>query len=619
MPDTPETAADMPAESAAPYQVLARKYRPGHFRDLIGQEAMVQTLTNAFAHDRIAHAFALTGVRGVGKTTTARIIAKGLNCLAAERPTIDPCGKCAACVAIARGGHVDVIEMDAASNTGVDYIREINEAVRYRPAEIRYKVYIIDEVHMLSTGAFNALLKTLEEPPPHVIFILATTEIRKVPVTVLSRCQRFDLRRIEPEAMLAHLRGVTEAEGGRIDDAALGLITRAAEGSVRDALSLLDQALAFGGDGTTGAPEVRAMLGLADRGRVIDLFEAVMRGDAPAALEELASQYSDGADPGVVLRDLAELTHWVSVIKISESHAEDPTVGPEERARGRDLAQRLQMRSLTRAWQMLLKALEELSLAPNAMMAAEMAVIRLTHVADLPPPGDLVRRLREGGPAGAGGAGPAQGGPMQGGATPRSGGASSARLAALPGGVPASVPASVTASVTVSAPSPKPDEPAPMPGFATLEDIVARLREAREAQLVYEVEQHLRLVSLRPGLVEFTPARAAPEDLAPRLGQALRALTGTRWSVAISDGGTRPTIAEERRAARSEAERAIADHPVIAAIFETFPGAEIRDIRPLSAADPAGAGEFLAPAEERDEIEGDLIDTDDTSDPFEET
>ncbi|MCH8169333.1 MAG: DNA polymerase III subunit gamma/tau, partial [Proteobacteria bacterium] len=418
------------------YQVLARKYRPGHFGDLIGQEAMVRTLTNAFAHDRIAHAFILTGVRGVGKTTTARIIAKGLNCIGrgdgngGDGPTIDPCGTCDACVSIAEGRNVDVLEMDAASNTGVGDVREIIDSVRYRAAAARYKVYIIDEVHMLSTSAFNALLKTLEEPPEHVKFIFATTEIRKVPVTVLSRCQRFDLRRIEPEAMLAHLRGIADREAAKISDEALALITRAAEGSVRDALSLLDQAIAHGaGAGAeTGAAEVRAMLGLADRGRVFDLFEAIMRGDAKAALEELGAQYADGADPAVVLRDLAELTHWVSVVKISAEAAEDPTVSTAERARGRDLAGRLSMRVLTRTWQMLLKAIEEVPIAPSAMMAAEMAVIRLTHVADLPPPEELVRRLTEGGAA-------RSGSPRGGGGGGGGGGGPAARLIAVAGGV----------------------------------------------------------------------------------------------------------------------------------------------------------------------------------------
>ena len=318
------------------YRVLARKYRPATFADLIGQEAMVRTLRNAFEADRIAHAFVLTGVRGVGKTTTARIVAKGLNCVGPDGQggvTIEPCGVCGPCVSIAEGRHVDVLEMDAATHTQVEKMRDLLASVPYRPTDVRYKVYIIDEVHMLSTSAFNALLKTLEEPPAHVKFIFATTEIRKVPVTVLSRCQRFDLRRIEPQAMLAHLAAIAAKEALEVAPDALALIVRAAEGSVRDALSLLDQAIAHGA-GATGAAEVRAMLGLADRGRVLDLFEAVMAGDARGALAELGAQYSDGADPSAVLRDLAEVAHWVSVVKLSPEAADDPTVGPDERARG---------------------------------------------------------------------------------------------------------------------------------------------------------------------------------------------------------------------------------------------------------------------------------------------
>ena len=353
------------------YQVLARKYRPETFADLVGQDAVVRTLENAFRADRIAQAFIMTGIRGTGKTTTARIIAKGLNCIGPDGtggPTTAPCGVCEHCTAISEGRHVDVLEMDAASNTGVGDVREIIDSVRYRAASARYKVYIIDEVHMLSTSAFNALLKTLEEPPEHVKFIFATTEIRKVPVTVLSRCQRFDLRRIEPEVMTEMLRRIAAAEGAEIEDGALALIARAAEGSARDATSLLDQAIGHG-TGPTTAEEVRAMLGLADRGRVLDLFERIMEGKADAALEELSAQYAEGADPAMVLRDLAEITHWISVVKVTPGAADDPTVAPEERRRGQDLSDRLPMRALTRMWQMLLKALEEVAIAPNPMLA----------------------------------------------------------------------------------------------------------------------------------------------------------------------------------------------------------------------------------------------------------
>ena len=377
------------------YRVLARKYRPETFADLVGQDAMVRTLKNAFEADRIAQAFIMTGIRGTGKTTTARIIAKGMNCIGPDGnggPTTNPCGECEHCKAIMEGRHVDVLEMDAASRTGVGDIREIIDSVRYRAASARYKIYIIDEVHMLSTSAFNALLKTLEEPPEHVKFIFATTEIRKVPVTVLSRCQRFDLRRIEPEVMIDLLKKIAGAENAQISEDALALITRAAEGSARDATSLLDQAISHGA-GETTADQVRAMLGLADRGRVLDLMDMILRGDAAGALTELSAQYAEGADPMAVLRDLAEISHWVSVVKITPDAAEDPTISPDERARGSDMAANLPMRVLSRMWQMLLKSMEEVAAAPNAMMAAEMAVIRLTHVADLPSPEELVRKL----------------------------------------------------------------------------------------------------------------------------------------------------------------------------------------------------------------------------------
>lgn len=585
-------------ETQAAYQVLARKYRPGHFRDLIGQEAMVQTLTNAFAYDRIAHAFVMTGVRGVGKTTTARIIAKGLNCERDGKPTVDPCGECDACVSIVEGRNVDVIEMDAASNTGVNDVREIIDSVRYRAASARYKVYIVDEVHMLSTSAFNALLKTLEEPPEHVKFIFATTEIRKVPVTVLSRCQRFDLRRIEPEVMMDHLAGIAAKEGASLTTEALALITRAAEGSVRDALSLLDQAIAHGRDTEITAEAVRSMLGLADRGRVIDLFEAIMRGDARGALEELGQQYSDGADPGVVLRDLAELTHWISVLKIASDSADDPTVAASERDRGRDLASRLSMRVLTRSWQMLLKALEELALAPNAMMAAEMAVIRLTHVADLPPPEDLVRRLTEDGQIAPGRPAPP---------APRGGGTSAA-LAVVHS--PAMDPAhDADPEAAPQALSQAPSQA--LARFAELADVLSLIREARDIKLLDEVETFVQLVRFRPGLIEFNPADGAPADLAGRLGARLTDLSGTRWSVLVSGEEGQPTLAEIRRRDIEAQKESAQAHPLVAAALAAFPGARIHAVRSLLP--PADdTEEYLAEIPEDD---GDLLDDDD---PFEE-
>ncbi|MFN7597596.1 MAG: DNA polymerase III subunit gamma/tau, partial [Cereibacter sp.] len=495
------------------YQVLARKYRPQTFADLIGQETMVRTLRNAFGANRIAHAFVMTGVRGVGKTTTARIIAKGLNCTGpagAGGPTIEPCGDCGPCRAIAEGRHVDVLEYDAASNTQVDKMRDILASIPYRPTEARYKIIIFDEVHMLSTGSFNALLKTLEEPPAHVKFIFATTEIRKVPVTILSRCQRYDLRRIEPEVMMAHLRGILAAEGATVADDALALITRAAEGSVRDALSLLDQAIAHGA-GETTADQVRAMLGLADRGRVLDLFDLVMQGNAAGALAELSSQYAGGADPMAVLRDLAEITHWISVVKITPDAADDPATPPDERMRGQAMAQRLTMRALSRMWQMLLKALEEVALAPNAMMAAEMAIIRLTHVAELPDPETLIRRLQSQ-PQPAAIAAPSAHG------TPQTG----PRMASAP---QVSSKGAVTMQGAATAVALAPDAVARL---VTFDQVVALIRDKRDMKLLVEVENSLRLVHYAPGRIEFQPTADAAPDLASRLSQRLQSWTGTR-------------------------------------------------------------------------------------------
>ena len=582
------------------YQVLARKYRPETFADLVGQDAMVRTLRNAFRADRIAQAFILTGIRGTGKTTTARIIAKGMNCTGADGsggPTTDPCGECEHCTAIMEGRHVDVLEMDAASNTGVQNIRDaIIETVSYRAASARYKIFIIDEVHMLSASAFNALLKTLEEPPEHVKFIFATTEIRKVPVTVLSRCQRFDLRRIEPDVMIALLKRIAAAESAEISDEALALITRAAEGSARDATSLLDQAISHGA-GETTVDQVRAMLGLADRGRVLDLFDMVMKGDAAAALAELASQYAEGADPMAVLRDLAEVTHWISVVKITPEAAADPTIGPDERSRGQSMAAALPMRVLTRMWQMLLKALEEVAEAPNAMMAAEMAVIRLTHVADLPTPEDLLRKLRDTppspGPGGGGGTVAAERrddvtGPDRQGGAPRTSGA-------VPGG---NGPGGQTTALA------KEEQPAlaHYPGFA---DVVALIRANRDAKLLIEVENHLRLAAYAPGRIEFVPADGAAPDLAQRLGAALQRWTGNRWAVTLVNKGGGKTIAETRDAERLALEAQAMEHPLVQAVFEVFPTAEIRAIKTTEAR--------LAEAESEA-----LPEVEDEWDPFEE-
>ncbi|MFC3182729.1 DNA polymerase III subunit gamma/tau [Cypionkella sinensis] len=561
------------------YQVLARKYRPATFADLVGQEAMVRTLKNAFAADRIAHAFMLTGIRGTGKTTTARIVAKGLNCVGPDgqgQPTTEPCGLCEPCMAIAEGRHVDVMEMDAASRTGVGDMREVIDSVHYRAASARYKIYIIDEVHMLSNAAFNALLKTLEEPPAHVKFIFATTEIRKVPVTVLSRCQRFDLKRIEPEVQMALMRKIADAEGAKITDGALALIARAAEGSARDATSLLDQAISNGA-GETTAEQVRAMLGLADRGRVLDLFDLIMKGEAAGALAELSGQYADGADPMAVLRDLAEITHWISVIKITPEAAEDPTTPQDERERGLAMAQALPSRALSRMWQLLLKALEEVALAPNAMMAAEMAVIRLTHVADLPDPETLVKKLMSqsapprptgGAPAGGGGGG----GMMHG-----------ARM----------MPSAPMRGPTMQGGQALAVAESQLVIYASFAQVVELIREKRDMRLLMEVEEGVRLVKYAPGRIEFEPAPGAKPDLAARLSQRLQGWTGARWGVSVVNTGGAATLAEERDAAAEAARAEAMGNPLVQAVMQAFPGAKITDIRTAEAMAATAAAEAL--------------------------
>ncbi len=595
--------SDTTGDTSTPsvYQVLARKYRPETFADLVGQDAMVRTLKNAFEADRIAQAFVMTGIRGTGKTTTARIIAKGMNCIGADGnagPTTEPCGVCEHCTAIMAGRHVDVMEMDAASRTGVNDIREIIESVQYRAASARYKIYIIDEVHMLSTSAFNALLKTLEEPPAHVKFIFATTEIRKVPVTVLSRCQRFDLRRIEPEVMIALLRKIATAEGAEIAEDALALITRAAEGSARDATSLLDQAISHGA-GETTADQVRAMLGLADRGRVLDLVDMILRGDAAAALTELSSQYAEGADPMAVLRDLAEITHWVSVVKITPDASEDPTISPDERARGKQMADALPMRVLTRMWQMLLKALEEVAAAPNAMMAAEMAVIRLTHVADLPAPEELLRKLQDTPtpppPNGPGG------GMIQ---SPSS--SASQPYSRSTGGMPqGNGPVMSGSSQGGQATALAPKAEAALARYPTFEHVVELIRTNRDGLLLEYVKTYLRLVSYQAGRITIQPTTDAPKDLAARLGQQLQNWTQARWIISLANEGGGETITERENAAYTALETEATAHPLVQAVLTAFPKAKIKHIR--------------TPEDLAAEVQADALpEVEDEWDPFEE-
>jgi DNA polymerase-3 subunit gamma/tau len=540
------------AKDTLPYRVLARKYRPVDFTTLVGQEAMVRTLRNAIASGRIAHAFMLTGVRGVGKTTTARIIARALNCIGADGKggaTVDPCGVCDNCKAITEDRHVDVIEMDAASRTGIDDVRELIEGVRYRPVSARYKVYIIDEVHMLSEKAFNALLKTLEEPPPHVKFLFATTEIRKVPVTVLSRCQRFDLKRVPQQALIDHFSKIAGAEKVEISPEALILLARAADGSVRDGLSMLDQAIAHGG-GVVDAAQVRDMLGLADRSRVMELFEKTMRGDAPSVVAALAEMHDSGADPVVILQDLLELTHWVTRLKVAPDAA--AASADSERAQGQAMAAKLSMASLTRAWALLMKGLQETLSAPSPLRAAEMVLIRLCYAADLPSPSDAIKALQNG-------AAPA---PVAGVAAPAPrGGGAAARLAAQPVVATASQPAAAT-------PNPK-----------SFTEIVALFEARREARLVHHLMHHVHEVRCEPGLIEFRTQPKAPPDLAPRLSELLSQWTGRRWIATVSSAAGKPTLNEQKAAKGDELRSQAENNPLVQAILKTFPGARLDAVR----------------------------------------
>ena len=567
--------SEIPETKKTSYQVLARKYRPETFSDMVGQDAMVRTLKNAFEADRIAHAFVMTGIRGTGKTTTARIIAKGMNCVGVDGTggsTTEPCGQCEHCLSIIQGRHVDVMEMDAASRTGVGDIREIIDSVHYSAASARYKIYIIDEVHMLSTSAFNALLKTLEEPPAHVKFIFATTEIRKIPVTVLSRCQRFDLRRIEPDDMMELLKKIAESEKAKISQDALALITRGSEGSARDAISLLDQAIAHGA-GETNADQVRAMLGLADRGRVLDLFDMIMRGQADKALQELSGQYADGADPLAILRDLAEITHWISVIKISPQTVDDPTVSPDERERGKAAASDLPMRAMTRMWQMLLKAIEEVSSAPNAMMAAEMAIIRLTHVADLPSPEELIKKIQNdpNPPVSPGRNGPS---------------VASQSENKAPQQQNIQVPSNLSITKlsnegTMSIAVPQPQEEEPLVKYSEFNQVLELIRSHRDMKLLYDVETYVRVVKYLPGRLEFEPTKDSPKDLAQRLGQKLQDWTKSRWAITLVNEGGAATIAEQKLEARDDLHAKVSTHPLVRATLLAFPNSEIRNVKSI--------------------------------------
>jgi DNA polymerase-3 subunit gamma/tau len=578
MSDEPSLGFEPPPQKAAPYRVLARKYRPSDFTGLIGQDALVKTLSNAFATGRIAHAFMLTGVRGVGKTTTARIIARALNCVGPDgtrkEPTIQPCGVCEPCVAIAESRHVDVQEMDAASNNGIDEVRQIIDSVRYAPASARYKVYILDEVHMLSKPAFNAILKTLEEPPPHVKFIFATTEIRKVPVTILSRCQRFDLRRIETGELVGLLASIAEKEAVQISRDALALIARAAEGSARDSLSLLDQAIAHGEGGEISADAVRDMLGLADRGRVLDLFEKVMGGKIGEALADLNNLYDHGADPLAVMQDLLEIVHFLTRVKVAPGAEGFFDGSSGEAKRAAEMAGKLSVPSLTRAWQVLLKGLLEVRDATRPVAACEMALIRLGYAADLPPTDKLVRDLMDNPPAQKTSLAPHLGGEGRGeGASPR-----------------------VTSSVGPSTAAKRAPEPtmsaAPAVQLRSLEDIVALLEPT--SSLKVNLEHNVHLVRMEQGRIEIRPTAKAPTTLASDLSQKLLSLTGQRWSVSIAREGGAPTLAERKNSAKAAQFESAAQEPMVRAVLDRFPGAEIQRVTKI-------ADEDITPAMPDDE------------------
>ena len=581
------------SETPAAYRVLARKYRPAAFADLIGQEALVRILTNAIRTGRIAHAFMLTGVRGVGKTTTARILARALNCLGPdgkrEEPAEEPCGVCEACTAIADDRHVDVIEMDAASHTGVDDVREIIEAARYRPVSARFKVYIVDEVHMLSRQAFNALLKTLEEPPGHVKFIFATTEIRRVPVTVLSRCQRFDLRRVPVELLETHFQGVVAREGSEIEPEALARIARAADGSVRDGLSMLDQAITEADGGRIAADAVNEMLGLSDRLDIYDLFEALMRGEPAAALDRFDEMYRAGADPGLVLQDMAELVHRLTRASVVPAEAEDAALPEAERVRGRKLAEALSMPALTRVWQLVLKGIQEVNAAPSAKPAFEMVLLRIAYAASLPTPAEAIARLRSGATAGA--------------APPQ------AKVEPPPAPVPRGEPppptpptgedpadarAAETAEPAEEAPAPEPPKPVELPDF---EAVAALFEERREPLLYSHLVHDAHLVSFEPGHIALRLGEKAPASFAADIGARLTKWTGRPWTVsAVNDGGE-ATLAEQHEDVRRDLFERARQHPLAQQTMEFFPGAAIADIRPIQ----PGEGLPEAPEEQDDE------------------
>ncbi|HWF96787.1 MAG TPA: DNA polymerase III subunit gamma/tau [Xanthobacteraceae bacterium] len=581
-PEAPNGLAAPGPEIA--YRVLARKYRPTNFGDLIGQDAMVRTISNAFEAARIPQAWILTGVRGVGKTTTARILARALNYELPDgsisAPTVHMPAIGIHCQAIMESRHPDVIEMDAASHNGVEDVRQINDAIRYAPMSARYKVYILDEVHMLSTQAFNALLKTLEEPPPHAKFVFATTETRKVPVTVLSRCQRFDLRRVDADVLVRHLAGIAAQETITVEPEALALIARAAEGSVRDSLSLLDQAIAHAA-GLVRGEDVRQMLGLADRARTIDLFEAVMRGDLAPALRELRDQYDTGADPAVVLSDLAEFTHFVTRVKIVPAVADDLSLAEAERKRGRGFAEKLSIRVLSRAWQMLLKGIAEVEASGRPLAAAEMVLVRLAHAADLPSPDEVIRSLDEKAPE------------LR---VERNGGAAAVpspannppRLEAARGAMrgPAATLARPAAGPVAQLSEAAPEAPPLAIGRFT--ELIELAAQKRDLSVKAALERDVRLVRCEDGRLEIALQPSATRTLVNDLSRKFSQWTGRRWMVVVSAESGGPTVHAQSEARRVELKTGVRADPLVQAVLARFPGAEIVEVREAGAAAPSG-------------------------------
>ncbi|SDC33384.1 DNA polymerase-3 subunit gamma/tau [Bradyrhizobium brasilense] len=582
-------------DAAKPYRVLARKYRPSSFEDLIGQEAMVRTVSNAFETGRIPQAWILTGVRGVGKTTTARILARALNYAkpdgSVQGPTIHMPDLGVHCQAIMESRHMDVLEMDAASHTGVDDVRQINDSVRYAPASARYKVYIIDEVHMLSTAAFNAFLKTLEEPPEHAKFVFATTEIRKVPITVLSRCQRFDLRRVEADVLMKHLGNIAAKEGVEVEPEALGIIARAAEGSVRDSLSLFDQAIAHAA-GKVKADAVRQMLGLADRTRVIDLFEQLARGDIAAAFAEFRAQYDVGADPVVVLSDLAEFVNFVTRVKFVPGTADNVAFGETERVRAREFAAKLSMRVLSRMWQMLLKGIAEVQTATRPAAAAEMVLVRIAYVADLPTPDEVIRMIEQNGAA------PATSGSA---ASSPSRGAPSSAMSAMPSApvrTPQAAPrGDLAARPQMAAPV---ADAAPALRISSFPQLIALAGEKRDIMMKSALEADVRLVRIEDGQLEIALEPKAQRALVTDLSRKLELWTGRRWTVIISNEAGQPTVRSQNELARSEHQRTAEADPRVQEVLARFPGTKVVEVRRLAAEVPVADATGEDPIETSD-------------------